>query len=315
MKAIPVQRADVSAHLSAKRSSIAKKEERAFWLFVSPWVIGFILFSGGPIVASLVLSFTNYNVMSLPSFVGLGNFVQLFHDQLFTKSLSVTAYYTLLAVPFDIVVSLLLAVLLNQKVKGQTIFRTIFYAPSIVSGVAISFLWSWLLNPQFGVVNYLLSFIGLGGLQWFNSPTTVIPSFVLMTLTSIGGTIIIFLASLQSLPTDLYEAAEMDGGGRVRQFFSITVPLLSPVILFNVIMGLIGSFQIFTQAYVITQGGPDWNSYFYVYYLFNTAFGQMRLGYASAQAWILFLIIFALTVLSLQLSKRYVHYGDTEGGI
>lgn len=291
-----------------------KKEERAFWAFISPWVIGFILFTGGPILASLILSFTDYNVRSAPRFVGLDNYISLIaKDPLFVKSLLVTIYYTVLAVPFDLILALLLAILLNQKVKGQAIFRTLFYAPTIVSGVAIAFIWSWLLNPQFGVVNYLLSHLGINGLQWFNGETTVIPSFVLMTITSIGGPMIIFLASLQSLPSDLYEAAAIDGANKAKQFFSITLPLLSPVILFNVIIGIISSFQVFTQAYVITRGGPDWNSYFYVYYLFDTAFSRFHMGYASAQAWILFIIISILTALSLQVSKRYVYYGDSAG--
>lgn len=288
-----------------------KREERAFWIFISPWVIGFVLFTGGPIIASMYLSFTNYNVQSAPQFLGLSNYADLFKDPLFIKSLSVTAYYTLLVVPFDIIVSLLLAVLLNQKVKAQTLFRTIFYAPTIISGVAISFIWEWMLNPQFGLVNYWLSFIGIPNIQWFQGDSTVIPSFVLMSLTSIGGTMIIFLASLQSLPTELYEAAEIDGASKFRQFFRITVPLVSPVILFNVILGIIGSFQVFTQAYVITQGGPDYNSYFYVFYLFNTAFSEFKMGYASAQAWILFIIIALLTYISLKVSNRYVYYDDS----
>lgn len=285
-----------------------------FWVFISPWVIGFLAFSGGPILASLFLSFTKYDVMSAPVFVGLKNFIDLFQDPIFYKSLGVTLYYTVLSVPFDIIVALLLAVLLNQKVKGQALFRTIFYAPSIISGVAISFLWSWLLNPVFGVVNYLLSFFGVHGILWFSGIHTVVPSFVLMTITSIGGTMIIFLASLQSLPADVYEAAALDGASKFKQFLRITIPLISPVILFNVIIGIINSFQVFTQAYVITQGGPNYNSYFYVYYLFDTAFNQFRMGYASAQAWILFIIVALLTFLSLHVSKKYVYYGDSQGG-
>lgn len=297
-----------------KLSVRQRHEERAFWAFISPWIIGFILFTGGPIIASLLLSFSSYNVQTAPQFTGLQNYVDLFNDPLFTKSLSVTAFYTLLVVPFNIILALLLAVLLNQKVKGQALFRTLFYAPTVISGVAISFIWEWMLNPQFGLVNYWLSFIGIDNIQWFQGDNSVIPSFVLMTTTSIGGTMIIFLASLQSLPTDLYEAAEIDGASRFMQFFRITVPLLSPVILFNVIIGIIGSFQVFTPAYVVTQGGPDYNSYFYVYYLFNTAFSEFRMGYASAQAWILLVIIALLTYLSLKISDRYVYYDDAPAG-
>ena len=198
--------------------------------------------------------------------------------------------------------------MLNQKVKGQAFFRTMYYAPSVISGVSVAFLWSWLLNPDFGIVNSFLSDLGIQGPGWFTSTKMVIPSMVLMQLTSIGGTMIIFLASLQSLPTELYEAAAIDGASKLKQFFKITIPIISPVILFNTIMSIIASFQIFTQAYIITRGGPDWMSYFYVLYLFDTAFGQFRMGYAAAQAWILFLIIFSFTMLSLWASRKLVHY-------
>ncbi|MBW8352107.1 sugar ABC transporter permease [Bacillus sp. IITD106] len=291
-----------------KLSAEARKEQRAFWIFISPWVIGFLLFTGGPIIASLILSFTDYNVIDSPKFVGFKNFVGLFDDKLFYKSLTVTSYYVVLAVPFSIIIGLTLAILLNQKVKGQAFFRTMFYAPSIISGVSVAFLWSWLLNPDFGIVNGILNIFGIEGPGWFTSTKAVIPSMVLMQLTAVGGTMVIFLAGLQSLPAELYEAAAIDGASKLKQFFKITVPLISPVILFNTIMGIIGSFQVFTQAYIITKGGPDWMSYFYVLYLFDTAFGQFRMGYASAQAWILFIIIFTFTMLSLWASRRLVHY-------
>ncbi|GGE27472.1 spermidine/putrescine ABC transporter permease [Pullulanibacillus camelliae] len=292
-----------------KRSPKAKRQERAFWLFISPWVIGFICFTGGPIIASLFLSFTSYDIVSSPIWVGLGNYIHLFSDFLVLKSLSATAFYALLAVPFTIILGLLLAILLNQKVKGQAFFRTAFYAPSIISGVSVAFLWSWLLNPDFGVVNSLLKqLFGIDGPNWFNSTNWVIPSMALMQLTAVGGTMVIFLASLQQLPKELYESAALDGAKGWAKFIHITVPLISPVILFNTIIAIIGSFQIFTQAYVITQGGPDWHSYFYVYYLFDTAFSQYRMGYASALAWVLFIIIFVLTMLSLFVSRRLVYY-------
>ena len=292
-----------------KRSTAAKMEERAFWIFISPWAIGLLFFSGGPIIASLFLSFTNYDIVSSPSWIGLGNYAHLFQDWLVIKSLGATAYYALLAVPFTIILGLLLAILLNQKVKGQAFFRTAFYAPSIIAGVSVAFLWSWLLNPDFGVVNSLLhQFFGINGPKWFTSTHWVIPSMALMQLTAVGGTMVIFLAALQQLPKELYEAASLDGASEWSKFFHITVPLISPVILFNTIIAIIGSFQVFTQAYVITQGGPDWHSYFYVYYLFDTAFSQYRMGYASALAWVLFIIIFALTMLSLWISRRFVYY-------
>ncbi|MCM3001409.1 carbohydrate ABC transporter permease [Paenibacillus cellulositrophicus] len=293
----------------SKRTLAMKREERSFWIFIAPWFIGFICFTGGPILISLLLSFTEYNVISSPKFTGISNYLLLFKDRLFYKSLSVTLYYTVLAVPFTILTSLVIAVLLNHRIKGQSLLRTLYYAPSIVSGVAVSFLWSWLLNPQFGVVNSVLyDWFGIQGPGWFTSSGTVVPSMVLMQLTASGSTMVIFLAALQSLPADLYEAASIEGASGFTKFRKITVPLISPVILFNTIIGMIGALQIFTEAYVITKGGPDWNSYFYVYYLFDTAFKQFRMGYASAQAWILFLLIFALTLVSLWGSKKYVHY-------
>lgn len=295
---------------SKKRANrLQRRETIAFWLFLSPWLLGFVFFTGGPIIASFVLSFTKYNIASPPEFLGIRNYLNLFKDSLFHKSLGVTFYYAALTIPFTVILGLVLAVLLNQKIKGQAFFRTMFYAPSIISGVSVAFLWSWLLNPDFGIVNSVLnSLFGIKGPGWFTDTKTVIPSFVLMQLTSLGGTMIIFLASLQNLPDELYEATSIDGGGPFTKFFRITVPLISPVILFNVIMTIISSFQVFTQAYVITKGGPNWMSYFYVYYLFDTAFAEFKIGYASAQAWILFIIIFLLTMLSLFVSRRLVYY-------
>jgi len=247
--------------------------------------------------------------MGEASFVGFQNFMNLFSDPLFYRSLSVTTAYATLAVPFTIILAIALALLLNAKIKGQAFFRTFFYAPSIISGVSVAFLWMWILNPQFGIVNsFLYEVFGITGPGWFTDPYTVIPSFVLMQLTAVGSTMIIFLASLQQLPKELYEAAAIDGASAWRRFRNITIPLISPIILFNVIISIIASFQIFTQAYVITDGGPDWMSYFYVYYLFETAFFQNRMGYASAQAWILFILIFVLTFLALYVSRKNVHY-------
>ncbi|WP_273753305.1 carbohydrate ABC transporter permease [Alkalicoccobacillus gibsonii] len=295
--------------LFPKSSLSSRREERYFWLFISPWVIGFTLFIGGPMLASLYFSFTDYSILGAINFIGIQNFINLFQDPIFFRSLFVTFGYAALAVPFTMILGLSLALLLNAKIKGQAFFRTFFYAPSIISGVSVAFLWMWLLNPQFGIVNsFLYNAFGITGPGWFTDPLTVIPSFALMQLTAVGGTMIIFLASLQQLPSELYESAAIDGASIWARFRKITVPLISPVILFNGIIALISSFQIFTQAYVITDGGPDWMSYFYVYYLFETAFFQNRIGYASAQAWVLFIIIFLLTFLSLYVSRKSVHY-------
>ncbi len=285
------------------------REARAFWLLISPWIIGFIAFTGGPIIASLVLSFTDYTgTAQFPTFVGLQNYQMLSIDPIFLKSLAVTIYYVILSVPLSLILSLLLALLLNQRVRFQGVFRTIFYLPSIVSGVVISLLWQWILNPDFGLLNFALHFLNIPAVLWFQDERAVVPAFVLMSLWGLGGPMVIFLASLQGIPSDLYEAASLDGANNWNKFLHITIPMLSPAILLNLITGVITAFQIFVPAYVITQGGPNYGSEFYALYLFNNAFQYFKFGYAAGQAWILFIIILALTILLLQLSKRFVYY-------
>jgi multiple sugar transport system permease protein len=285
------------------------REARAFWLLISPWVIGFIAFTGGPIIASLFLSFTDYTgTAQFPTFVGLQNYQMLSVDPIFLKSLVVTIYYVVLSVPLSLVFSLLLALLLNQRVRFLGVFRTIFYLPSIVSGVVIALLWQWILNPDFGLLNFALHFFNIPAVLWFQDEHTVIPAFVLMSLWGLGGPMVIFLASLQGIPPDLYEAASLDGANSWNKFLHITIPMLSPAILLNLITGVIAAFQIFVPAYIITQGGPNYGSEFYTLYLFDNAFQYFKFGYAAGQAWILFIIILALTILLLQLGKRFVYY-------
>ena len=299
----------VSAARGKRRGKrLSAHEERAFWVFLSPWIVGFVLFSGGPIVASLVLSFSNYSITSPPSWLGWQNYINLMSDPIFIKSVEVTLTYTVIAVPVSLVFALGIAVLLVQKVRGVAVFRTIFYVPTVVSGVAVALLWEWVLNPEFGLANYVLSLFGLHGLLWFEGERSVIPSFVLMAVWAMGGQMVIFLAALKAVPQDLYEAAAIDGASPLRKFAHLTLPLISPSILFNLITGMIASFQVFVPAQVITQGGPNFASMFYVLYLFNNAFEYFRLGYASAQAWILFALIMILTALLLKLSSRYVYY-------
>jgi multiple sugar transport system permease protein len=229
-------------------------------------------------------------------------------DPIFLKSLGVTIYYVVLSVPLSLILSLLLALLLNQRVRFQGVFRTIFYLPSIVSGVVISLLWQWILNPDFGLLNFALHFLNIPAVLWFQDERAVVPAFVLMSLWGLGGPMVIFLASLQGIPADLYEAASLDGANNWNKFLHITIPMLSPAILLNLITGVIVAFQIFVPAYVITQGGPNYGSEFYALYLFNNAFQYFKFGYAAGQAWILFILILALTILLLQLSKRFVYY-------
>lgn len=303
---------------------LERREALWFWFFVSPWVIGYFLFTVGPIIASAALSLTVYNVASPPRFVGLENYAQLFQDRIFWKSLGVTAYYTLLAVPLGILASLLLAVLLNQKVPFLGVFRTLYYIPSLLGGsVAVALLFSWLLNPQFGIINFVIRALvgaegliplGIEGPRWLQDPNWVVPSYTLLSLWSFGGPMLIYLAALQGVPTHLYEAATIDGASRVQQFFNITIPMISPVILFTFITGVIGSFQVFTTAYVISNGagGPAYSSMFYVLYLFLQAFRRYRMGTAAAQAWILFVIVLLLTLLLFRLSRRFVYYESGE---
>jgi multiple sugar transport system permease protein len=307
---------------------LARREALWFWFFISPWVIGYLLFTIGPIIVSGYLSLTRYNISSPPEFIAFQNYVDLYKDRIFWKSLQVTGYYAALSLPLGIVASLLLAVLLNQKIPFMGVFRTLYYLPSLLaSSVAVALLFSWLLNPQFGIINYAISGmvgpeglipLGITGPRWLQDPTWVVPSFVLMSLWGFGGGMLIYLSALQGVPTQLYEAATIDGAGRFRQFFNITLPMISPVILFTFITGIIGSFQVFNQAYVISggTGGPAYASMFYNLYLFLNAFRRYRMGMASAQAWILMIIILALTLVFFWASRRFVYYeSDEEGSI
>jgi multiple sugar transport system permease protein len=307
-------------------SKIERKEALWFWFFISPWVVGFIVFTAGPIIASAYLSLTRYNLSSSPVFVGFDNYSALFADGIFWKSLQVTAYYTLLAVPLGICASLVLAVLLNQKIPFVGVFRTLYYLPSLLgASVAVVLLFQWLLNSQFGIVNYLIRALigpngiiplGILGPRWLDDPRWVVPSLVLLSLWGFGGGMLVYLSALQGVPTHLYEAATIDGASRIRQFFSITIPMISPVILFTFITGVIGSFQVFTQAYIISNGTgkPAYALMFYVLYLFNNAFRSYRMGVAAAQAWILFLVVLVLTLLLFRFSRRFVYYESDEEG-
>ncbi|MCD6289548.1 MAG: sugar ABC transporter permease [Anaerolineae bacterium] len=301
------------------KGKLARREALWFYFFIAPWIIGFLWFTGGPIVASFYLSFTKYNAANPPKWIGFTNYVRLVHDRIFYKSLKVSAYYTFLSVPLGITASLALALLLNQRVPFLGVYRTLYYLPSVITGVAVALLFQWLLNPSFGIVNYVISWLlgpkgviplGITGPKWFFDTKWVIPAYVLLSLWGLGGPMLIYLAGLQGVPTALYEAATIDGANAWHRFRHVTLPMISPVILFTFITGIIGSFQIFTQAYVISNGngGPAYASMFYVLYLYLNAFRRYRFGYAAAQAWILFLVILGLTVLMLRLSRQVVYY-------
>jgi multiple sugar transport system permease protein len=292
-----------------KRTSLARREARtAYWL-ISPWIIGFIVFTLGPMVASLFFSFTDYSVVESPIWVGFRNFMEMFtNDYRFWLSLRVTFQYAIFAIPMGLVVGLLLALLLNTKVPGISIWRTVYYTPSVVSGVAVAILWAYLFNPQYGLINWMLGLINIKGPGWLNSTDWALWALIIMSLWGVGGGMIIYLAGLQGIPTALYEAAEVDGASKIRQFFSITLPLITPVLFYNLVIGIISTFQIFTTVYVMTGGGPVESTLFYNLYLYNNAFRYQRMGYASALAWILFIIVLTLTLLVFRSSAMWVYY-------
>ena len=291
-----------------KKLPAGKREALEGYLFISPWLIGFLVFTLGPLVASIFISLSKWDIFSAPQFVGFENYIAMFRDPLFKKSLWNTFYYSIFSIPLGMAGGLALALLLNQKVKGLPIFRTIFYLPSVTSGVAVALLWKWIFNPEFGIANAILNFFGFPGLQWLNSPTWAMPALIIMSLWGVGGGMLIYLAGLQGIPRQLYEAAELDGAGSWAYFINITLPMLTPTLFFQLITGIIGSFQIFTQAFVMTNGGPVNATLFYVLYLYRNAFQWWKMGYASALAWFLFVVILILTLIQFRLSKRWVHY-------
>lgn len=289
-------------------------QRRNWWgvLFISPWLIGFIVFVAGPMIASLVLSFTHYD-LSTARPAGFDNFRRmLVEDYRFWKSLWNTVLYTALAVPLGLTGSLLLAVLLNQSLRAKGLWRACFYIPTLVPAAAASYLWMYMFNEYRGLVNQTLMAAGVAQAdlpKWFGSTTLALPTMVLMSLWGIGGArMIIFLAGLQNIPAALYEAASIDGATRFQQFRHVTVPMLSPVVFFNLILGAVGAFQVFTQAFLITSGGPDEATLFYALYLYRKAFEHFEMGYASALAWALFLILGGLTAIQFFTARYWVHY-------
>jgi multiple sugar transport system permease protein len=285
-------------------------------LFASPWLIGLIVFIAYPIAASLYYSFCSYDAIRPARWVGLRNYRQmLFDDPLFWKSLGNTLYMVAFGLPIGLVASLGVALLLNQKVRGIAFYRTLYFLPSITPVVATSILWLWLLNPEIGLVNILLGKLGIANAPaWLQDPAWAKPALILMGLWGAGGGMVIYLAGLQDVPESLYEAARLDGAGRLALFRHVTLPMLSPVILFNLIMGLIGSFQYFTQVYVMTggTGAPEDSTLFFALHLFNRAFTDFRMGYASAMAWVLFVVTLVCAALTFRSSARWVYYAGEE---
>ena len=288
-----------------------RREAIGGYLFILPWIIGFLIFTFGPIIASFYFSLTNYQIVKPPVWAGLDNYRRLIHDDLFWQSLKVTSIYVVISVPIGLVLSFLVAMLMNQKVKGIGFWRTIFYLPNLVPLVGATMLWLWIFNPEFGLLNGFLETIGIDGPLWLRSQDWALPSLILMSLWGVGGSTLIYLAGLQGIPSDLYGAVEVDGGGAWAKFWTVTIPQMSPVIFYNLILGIIGGFQVFAQPLIMTGGGPRYATLFVVLYLYQNAFTNFKMGYASAIAWVLFLIIFVLTVITFRISRSWVYYeGD-----
>jgi len=304
-----------------RRGGLMRRQAIYGYIFISPWIIGFLAFTAFPMIYGGYLSLTDYDGLTSPSWVGFENYGRVFDgsDPLVTKSLSNTVWYVAVAVPATLIVGLALAMLLNQPVRGIALFRTLFYVPSVVPIVASIAILSWVFHGRFGLLNVLLDKIGIIGPGWLTDPAWVKTTIVLWTVWGVGGTMIIYLAGLQAIPQQLYEAAEIDGAGALRRFFTITIPMLSPTILFNLIIGVINSFQVFVPALLLSgtnpfapAGGPLNSLLFYVLYIWQNAFVYYKMGYAAALSWILFVVILVITILLFRFSRNLVYY-ETEG--
>jgi len=294
---------------------LTRGETRAAYLFISPWIIGFVVFTAGPMIASLILSLTRYDIVHAPVWVGLDNYIKLLAgDPKFWHSLGVTVTYAVVAIPLGLVFGFAVAYLLNLKVPGVPFWRTVFYMPAVMPAVASALLWGMIFNPRYGILNWFLSLVGIHGPGWLSSRDWALPALIVMSLWSVGGGMIIYLAGLQGIPTTLYESAQIDGASGWRQLRHITLPLMTPVIFFNLVIGIIGTFQYFTEVYVLTAtssgglGGPAEATLFYNIYLYSNAFRYLNMGYASALAWVLFLIVLLLTLLIFRSSAAWVYY-------
>lgn len=299
-----------------RNSAVPARRPRRRWgrealhgyVFMSPAILGLLIFTLGPIVISLLLSFTDYNIITDPEWVGLANYTEMFGERLFWQALRVSAIYSVVSVPLGLGLALGLAVLLNHAMRGILVFRSIYYMPTVISGVGVAMLWRWLFNAEFGVINVLLGKVGIEGPAWLLDANWALPALIITSLWGIGGTTLIFLAGLQAIPQELYEAAEIDGAGIWSQFRSITLPLISNVTFFNLVLGIIGALQVFTDAFVITRGGPNHATLFLSVYLYQHAFQYLNMGYAAAIAWFMFLVVMLLTVLVFKSSPLWVYY-------
>ncbi len=295
-----------------QRLSQRQREELAAYLFISPWLIGFLIFTLGAMLFSLGLSFFKTDLLTSFRFVGVDNYTRFWTDRFVGQALKVTSIYTFTTVPLGTALALAIALLLNQDVRWRGLFRTVYYLPSVVSGVAVAILWQWIYHPDFGLINAMLAWIGIDGPRWLFSREWALPALILMTLWSVGGNMLIFLAGLQGIPTELYDAAHVDGANGWQRFLNVTVPMLTPTIFFNLILSIIGSYQVFTTAYVMTEGGPGSATLMLVLLLYRVAFEQFKFGYASAIAWLLFGIILVFTLMVIRSSTFWVYYAGEE---
>jgi len=296
-----------------RRSKQARREAIAGWLWIQPWMIGFLVFGAIPIGAAVVLSFTDWDGASEIRVIGLENYRTIFTDDpLFWQSLKVTAIFVLCYLPLSIVLGFGLAMLMNQRFFGVSAFRTIYYLPSVLSGVAVSVLWGFVFHRDFGIVNGLLGLVGVPSIGWLTTSGWVLPAIAIMQLWSVGASVIIYLGGLQGIPTELYESVAIDGAGWWGTFRAVTLPMMTPVLLLQLVTGLIGTFQIFTQAFVMTKGGPAYGSYFFSLYIYDKAFTELQIGYACALAVILLVIILICTALVMATSRSWVYYAGEQ---
>lgn len=298
-----------------EKMAVSQKKRRGNltpYLFISPWIIGFVAFTLGPLLFSFAISFFDYPIVGTPQFIGFDNYVEMFtNDPIFWESLGVTFKFAAILVPLNILISLLLALLLHQNVGGSSWYRTIFYLPTVIAGVSLSLIWAWVYDGEYGLLNYILSWFGIEGPRWLSDPEWSLFAIVFAGLWGQGVMMLVFLSGLKNIPKELYEAAEIDGAGVFSKFFSITLPMLSPTMLFNLITAVISAFQQLTFALVITKGGPLRSTYFYAMYVYENAFRYFKMGYSAANAWFMFLIILSLTFVLFKTSKTWV-YNENE---
>lgn len=310
-----MQTTTVSPKTPRRRETKFRRGRLSPYLFVFPWVAGFVFFTLGPLLFSLAMSLFDWPIVGERKFIGLSNYATMFSDDpMFWHSLGVTLKFAGIFVPLNLSLALGLALLLNQKLKGSGLFRTIFYLPSVISGVALAMIWAWVFSGEYGILNYLLSLIGISGPDWLRQPGSALMAMVFASLWAQGPMMLIFLAGLKNVPIELYEASAIDGAGKFRQFLRITIPLITPTLLFNLITSIISSFQQLTLALTLTGGGPLNSTYFYAMYVYENAFKFFDMGYAAANAWVMFVIILLLSALVFRSSSVWVHYENEVKG-